>query len=139
METFLNYYEKMIQPQIAAADIFLRTEPQPYPLHKAAEVLQMPLAEAAAVLQKEQSQAISKMDFLRLMQKGASPFCRMFRRELASGLPTVYTPEQISFIYDLDIAVVTDAMVRTGFSKVPELLLPLLFGAILLKDTQYQI
>lgn len=139
METFLNYYQKTIQQQIADADVFLRTEPQPFPLKKAAGVLHMPVEEATGILQKNRNKAISRDDFLHLMQKGSSPFCRMFRRELESGLPTIYTAEQVSFIYDLDISVVLCAMEQTGLSQIAEPLLPLLFDAIPLSDTQYQL
>ena len=139
METFLNYYQKTIQQQIAAADVFLRTEPQPFPLKKAAKILHISVEEATRILQKNGNKAIDKDDFLHLMQQGSTPFCRMFRRELESGLPKAYTAEQISFIYDLDISVVLCAMERIGFSKVQEPLLPLLFDAIPLSDTQYRL
>ncbi|MBR6651995.1 MAG: hypothetical protein IKL30_02400 [Anaerotignum sp.] len=42
MLTFLDYYEQEIQPQIAAIDIFLKSEEPPYDADIIGELLEIP-------------------------------------------------------------------------------------------------
>lgn len=138
METFLDYYEKRIQPGIAAADLLLKTERRAFSLQKAANVLGIPLKEAAGILGREDA-LVRREDFIRLMQKGTSLLCQMFRRQLFVGLEAALTQEEVSYIYDLEIGVVQAAAKETGLELIPPALLPVLFSAIKLSDTQYQL
>ena len=43
------------------------------------------------------------------MKNCSSEFCCMFKRMLECGIPGKYFPEQISYIYNIDIEKVSDA------------------------------
>lgn len=135
MTTFYDYYCKQIRPCIEALDLFLKTHTEPYTLKQMLHAL--PFLRQDLLCRKRQYW--SQEQFLLLLQQGQSEFCRMFRRELQSGLPQCYTPAQISYIYDLELELVEQAAAQTGLQSCPRGLLPLLFGAIALSQTQYQI
>ena len=139
MATFLDYYRKKIQPRVMAADLFLKTEQEPYALHQALDILQMSQAAAQHTLQQEIHGSLTKAQFIRLLCDGKTAFCRMFASELRCGLPAYYTPAQISYIYDLDVALVEQAAAQTGLVICTRRLLPLVFSAIDLSQTQYRL
>lgn len=138
METFLDYYEKRIQPGIAAADLLLKTERRAFSLEKAAAVLEISPKEAEEIMGKKDVM-VRREDFIQLMRKGTSPLCQMFRRQLFVGLGAALTQEEVSYIYDIEIGVVQAAAQKTGMEQIPSSLLPLLFSAIRLSDTQYSL
>ena len=51
MLTFQDYYEREIQPQIAAIDIFLKSEEPPYDAEIVGELLDIPPKEWQQILQ----------------------------------------------------------------------------------------
>ena len=138
MQTFLDFYQREIQPKIAAIDVFLKTEPQPYSESLVSELLCLTAVELSNILEQEKLSIITKGTFLHLMQIGPSPICRMFRRELSRGISTLYSPKEISYIYDLklkDVEAAAEKLEKDCFSPGE---LPLLFGEIVISDKQYR-
>ncbi len=138
MQTFLDYYQRRIQPQVAAIDLFLKTEDAPYAIETVTSLLSIPLEEGQEMMAQERISLITKGIFFRFMQKGSSPLCGMFRRVLSCGLPESYTPQEISYIFDLPLSDVKRAAAEMGASDFSEAMLPDLFGRILISDKQYQ-
>lgn len=138
MQTFLNYYRQRIQPQVAAIDLFLKTEDAPYAPEVVAALLQLSPEEGAAWMAAKKLSLITKGVFFRLLREGSSPLCGMFRRVLDCGLPQQYTPAQIAYIFALPLADVERAAAALGESLFSEAMLPQLFAGILISDKQYQ-
>lgn len=138
MQTFLEYYQQKIQPQLTEIDVFLKTEEPPYAIDRVSALLDIPPEEGERLLTEEKVSLVTRGVFLHFMQRGSSPLCRMFRRELSCGSPQWYTPEQISYIYNLDIADVEGAAREMGESCFSAGTLPQLFRHILISDKQYQ-
>lgn len=138
MQTFLKYYQQRIQPQVAAIDVFLKTEDAPYAIETVAALLLISPEEGRALLAAEKVSLITKGIFFRLLQMGSSPLCGMFRRMLSCGLPQQYTPAQIAYIFALPLADVERAAEGMGESLFSEKMLPQLFGRIFISDKQYQ-
>ena len=65
-----------------------------------------------------------------IMKNGSGEFCRAFKRELECGLTDSYSPEQISYIYDIDIDIVINAFAKMGVSRLHRGLLETLFSNI---------
>ena len=137
MQTFLEYYEREIQPQIAAIDLFLKTEEPPYDSDIVAELLDIPSEEWQQLLQKEKISFITKGVFFRLMEQGSAPLCGMFRRAVALGCPSEYTPGVISYIFGLEPDVVEQAAGELGIDTFTEEMLPQLFSKISLAETRF--
>ena len=134
MLTFQDYYEREIQPQIAAIDIFLKSEEPPYDRDIVGELLEIPPAEWDALLQKESITFITRGIFFQLMKRGNSPLCGMFRRATELYLPEAYTPEVIAYIFDLPIGPVRKAAEKLGQRTFTEDTLPRIFSEISLAE-----
>ena len=137
MQTFLDYYQQEIQPQIAAIDIFLKSEEPPYDSDIVGELLEIPPEEWRNLLQKEQISFITRGIFFQLMKRGNSPLCGMFRRAMELYLPEAYTPEVIAYIFDLPIEPVRRAARELGQKTFTDAMLPLVFSKISLAETRF--
>ena len=137
MQTFLDYYKQEIQPQIAAIDIFLKSEEPPYDSGIVGDLLEIPSAEWEKLLREEQISFITRGIFFQLMKRGTSPLCGMFRRATELYLPDAYTPEVIAYIFDLPIEAVRKAARELGEKTFTDAMLPLLFSKINFAETRF--
>ena len=132
MRTFSEYYEKEIQPQIEAIDIYLKTEDPPYAMETVCELLRISEAEGRAFLEKEKLAMITKGVFFHMLEHGSAPLSGMFRRALACDLPEEYTVEQAAYIFGLERDAVEEAAKKIGTDTFMEKMLPQLFENIML-------
>lgn len=139
MQTFLEFYQREIQPKIGAIDVFLKTESQPYEQGQVSDLLCLSITEVSELLEREKIAIITKGTFLHLMQIGSSPLCKMFRREVSSGMSVAYSLQEISYIYDLALKDVEEAAEKIGKFEFSSAELPLLFGEIFISDKQYRL
>ena len=137
MQTFLDYYEQDIQPQIAAIDIFLKSEEPPYDSDIVGELLEISPAEWQALLLEEQITFITRGIFFQLLKRGNSPLCGMIRRATELYLPEAYTAEIIAYIFDLPIDSVRKATEELGQKTFTDEMLPQVFSKISLAETRY--
>ena len=137
MQTFLDYYEQEIQPQIAAIDIFLESEEPPYDSDIVGELLEIPPSEWQQLLQEEQITFITRRIFFQLMKRGNSPLCGMFRRATELYLPEAYTAEVIAYIFCLPIEPVRKAAEELGQKTFTDEMLPQMFSKISLSETRF--
>ena len=137
MQTFLDYYEQEIQPQIAAIDIFLKSEESPYDPVIVGKLLDIPEWKWQQMLQEEKISFITRGIFFQLMKRGSSPLCGMFRRATELYLPEAYTPEVIAYIFDLPIEPVRKAAEELGEKTLTDAMLPQVFSKISLAETRY--
>lgn len=135
MTTFWDYYQKKIQPQVMLADVFFRTEQEPYDLQKVAKQFCLP----EDLIKQCDTKSVSKIECVILLKNSKTFFGTLLARQLESGFPEYYTPAQISYIYDLDIALVEQAAQQTGLFRCSERLLPFLFSAVDISQTQYRL
>ena len=137
MLTFQDYYEREIQPQIAAIDIFLKSEEPPYDVEIVGELLDIPPSEWRQMLQEEKISFITRGIFFQLMKRGNSPLCGMFRRATELYLPKAYTPEVIAYIFDLPIESVRKAAEALEQKTFTDAELSRIFSMISLAETRY--
>ena len=137
MKTFLDYYEQEIQPQIAAIDIFLKSEEPPYDTDIVGELLEIPPESWAEILREEKISFLTRGIFFQLMKRGCSPLCGMFRRAAELYLPEAYTPEGIAYIFDLPVESVQKAAEELGQKTFTDEMLPQIFSKISLAETRF--
>lgn len=137
MRTFLEYYQRKIQPQIETIDLFLKTEDPPYNVDAVAEVLELSSQGMEQLLAEEKVFLITKGVFFRLMQRGTSPLCGMFRRAMACNLPERYKPEEVAYIFGLPLEDVVQAAEKAGVTSYTDETLPRLFSEIMIDETRY--
>lgn len=131
LKTFMDEYKEKIEPQINEIDIFIKSHTSPLNLEKSAAILNISFAELQHIMSKENITAINKHNFFKIMQKGSSPICRLFARQLQRGFSN-YTPEDVSYIYNIDINAVLDASKKIGIFNYNDILLKVLFENIML-------
>ena len=137
MRTFLEYYQRKIQPQIEEIDIFLKSEEPPYNSDIVGDLLEIPSEKWEQILQEEKISFITRGIFFQLMKRGSSPLCGMFRRAVELYLPEAYTPDVIAYIFDLEADAVRKAARETGQRTFTDKMLPELFSKIMLDEIRY--
>ena len=137
MRTFLDYYQRKIQPQIEEIDLFLKTEEPPYNSDIVAELLDIPYEEWEQLLREEKISFITRGIFFQLMKRGSSPLCGMFRRAVDLGLPVEYTAETAAYIFGLELPAVREAARTSGRKTFTEEMLPQLFSKIFIDEIRY--
>ena len=123
-KTFLSVYRQNIAPRISELDIFLKTEEEPYDISDTARL--------HTIMSVHNIEEINRSTFPVIMKNCSSEFCRMFKRMLECGIPGKYFPEQISYIYDIDIEKVSYAFKKLNISFIPANRLEELFENIIL-------
>lgn len=131
-KTFLSVYRNSIAPRISELDIFLKTEKEPYTAFDTSQLLNITEDEINTIMSVHNIPEINKNTFPLIMKNCPDEFCRMFKRMLECGIPGKYFPEQISYIYDIDIEKVSDAFNKLNTSVVYSDTLEELFENIIL-------
>ena len=127
---YLELYRSKIMPKIKEIDIFLKTQFSPYKSKDIAQLLNISLNELQQIMKTNNIYSLDLKSFPLIMKNGSSELCKTFKRELECGLTKVYSPEQISYIYDIDIDIVLNAYAKMGVSKLHSGLLEVLFSNI---------
>ena len=82
------------------------------------------------ILNENNIKSITPSSFAVIMKNGSGELCRAFKRQLECGVTESYSPEQVSYIYDIDIDVVLNAYASMGVCKLHKGLLETLFSNI---------
>lgn len=109
MSSYIYKYKKDVEPYLKEIDIFLKTNSQPFILEDVAKVLNISYVEAKKIIENNNIDNINKKAFFIIMQNGSSNICLIFSRILKMGIPEVYSPNDISYIYNIDINSVLNA------------------------------
>ena len=126
---FLEYYSKKICPSFCEIDTCLKTAGT-VPIVKAATLLEISPSEIQDIMISQGINEITKEDFLKIMLLGSSYLCQLFKREMECGCPTLYSPWQVSYIYNLDAYIVSEIFNTLGIEVATAKTLPDIFGFI---------
>ena len=132
MNTFLSKYRSNIFLPLKSIDMFLKTSTPPYDIKTVAELLHISENELKNIMNEKGISSITPDVFSIIMKNGSGELCRAFRRELECGLTDTYSPEQVSYIYSLDIDDVLNAYASMGVFKLDKGLLETLFSRIII-------
>lgn len=130
--TFLEEYQQHIRPVIKEIDVFLRGASEPICAKDAACVLDLNVSEVLRILTELgfDGNTMDKQGFLSVMERGSSPVCQMYGREMELGSPSIYTAAQIAYIYGLEEEVVKKACQKLQIKEVTAFVMPLIFAEI---------
>ena len=130
--TFLEEYQQHIRPAIKEIDVFLRSSCEPICAKEAACVLDLDVAEVLGILTELGlgGNTMSRQVFLMVMERGSSPLCCIFGREMEIGSPPTYTAAQIAYIYGLEETAVKKAFQKLRIKEVTLFVMPLVFAEI---------
>jgi len=122
--SYLELYYSKIAPAIRKIDLMLKTSEGDLSVGQASRALHLKPREIMEIMKSNKLQRITKSNFFIIMREGSSDLCRMYQRELDTGSPFVYTREDISYIYGIDLALIADACERLGVYEITEYTLP---------------
>lgn len=128
--TLLEVYQNLIAPKLKEIDLFLKTGDDYITSAQAAQILDESEKEIIDIMANLNIGKIDKKSFIRIMEKGSSPICGFFRRELACGSPYVYSRQDIAYIYKLDIKQLNLACDSLHIKEITPYTLPKVFSHI---------
>ena len=128
--SYLTRYRINITSKLKEIDVFLKTKPYPYQNDDVCKLLGINNDELKKILDENGIFEILPSDFPVIMRNGSGELCRAFKRELECGITDSYSPEQVSYIYDIDIDTVLNAYASMGVSRLHRGLLETLFSNI---------
>lgn len=129
-ESYLKRYRTNIISRLENIDLFLKTKSSPYSKKEVTDLLDITDDELEKILKDNKISTITPSSFAVIMKNGSGELCGAFKRELECGLTESYSPEQISYIYNIDIDVVLNAYASMGVSRLHKGLLETLFSNI---------
>ena len=129
-ESYLSRYRTNIVSKLETIDLFLKTKTPPYKKAEVRAIFGMTKDELDKILNENNIKSITPSSFAVIMKNGSGELCRAFKRQLECGVTESYSPEQVSYIYDIDIDVVLNAYASMGVCKLHKGLLETLFSNI---------
>ena len=127
--TFFEKYRTEITPKLKEIDICIKIG-EPVSVLQAADILGIERAEAIEIADLFGIKKVDRDGFILLMNKGSGYICGLYKRERERGAPYLYTKDDISYIYGLDMKDVEKACGILNMTEATELSLPLLFSLI---------
>ncbi len=132
---FQEVYYTYIQPKIRELDIFLKTEEAPYNIKSVADVLEDTEENILHIMRHLGLTEVNKVSFFKIITEVQTYIATLLTRQFSVTNSSVYTPKNISYIYNLEQTLVEDAFYTLGEEVISSTDLNLLFSHI--KVTQY--
>lgn len=129
-ENYLQKYSLTIAPKLKEIDLYIKCQSPPLSIKKISELLSISEAEINQIIKNENIRFLDSKAFFKIMSRGTSELCRLFTRELKCGIPEKYAPQDISYIYNIDIDTVLSACSILGVTEFKSKDLELLFSKI---------
>lgn len=115
---FSEIYEQNIEAKLKAIDIFLKTTTPPYSSSEVTNLLHITLEDLEDIMSKNHIPFLNMVGFFSIMQTASSYICRLLQREWECSISNHYTPEAISYIYELNPEKVKAAFKQSGITTV---------------------
>ncbi len=103
MNSYICKYKKDVEPYLKKIDLFLKTNSSPFVLEDVAKILDISNTEVKKIIENNNIDILNQKAFFTIMQNGSSNICLIFSRILKMGIPQIYSPNDISYIYNIDI------------------------------------
>ena len=129
-ECYLEHYQREVAPRLRLVDTWIKTGDRTARAEDLAAALDLDPSEVETILRKPRGMWLNRADYLLALAHGTSEVCRLYQRELDSGSPLTYTPEQIAYIYGLDQATVSAVCAAKRIREVTAYTLPLVLGEV---------
>jgi len=131
---FLEFYQQRISSKLCDIDIFVKTSEGHMDISDISNLLQISEVEILDIMSSNNIQYIDSNNFFNVMENGSSYICNLFSREKECESPYIYTREQISYIYELDIKLINNICDKLSIIKITNHTLPLIFAEICLEN-----
>ncbi len=121
--SYMDAYKRHIASALMEIDLLIKTSDGLIPEDAAAHALYLGEDEVRNIMRKKNIGEITKDGFFAILKDGSSAICKHIRREMECGSPDVYTRENVSYIYDIDIDMVNSVCDKLHIHEIttPEL------------------
>ena len=128
-QSYLEYYIDNIKPVLNELDIALKCRSR---LKDAeiAKILNLTESEVEEIRKSHNLETINSESVVKIMEEGSSAICRLFQREVEVGSPYTYTKEQLAYIYDIDVDLLSDVCDELNIKEVTWQSMPIVFGSL---------
>lgn len=124
--SFLDTYLRIIVPKLKTLDILLKYGDE-IPLEEVEAVLEISGAEIFRLLKIKSADYLTSNELRQLISLCDCEICTLIKREINCGLPTYYTPKDISYIYGLNEDRLKKAFDFLGIKEATDFDLPAIF------------
>ena len=102
-KTLLDEYNFNISPKLKEIDIYLKSEKEPFNIEKTAKLLNISKEELIKIMDIYDIENINLSNFFIIMKNGSSYICRLISRKINCPNYEKYSPEIISYIYNIEL------------------------------------
>lgn len=128
--SFLTIYNNIICPKLKSIDIAIKATYENIDPKTISSILDISQKELSEIIKVKHIHRLCSQDIPTIMLNGSSYICKIFRKTLNVGCPTEYTALEISYIYNIDYALINEACTKLNKYSFKEDELPLLFEHI---------
>jgi len=126
-KNFWEYYIKNISPKLEQIDILLKAKSYNIPLKTASLLLNINQKEIESIMLKQNISHITSKNFLSIMLNGKSYICNILKKEYKKNFPQKYSPEDVSYIYNIDYEKTKQAFEFLNAEEMPSKALKAIF------------
>lgn len=117
---FWEYYNQNISQKLKQIDVLIK-EKNPYISPKTtANLLNITKKEVYEIMLQKNITQITSSNFVEIMTCGKSYLCNILQKEVSLNFPNYYTPEILSYIYDIDYKKLKSAFRFLNINKISE-------------------
>ncbi len=127
---FYNTYTNDISPVLQSLDILIKSGEDNIEPNEICSILNISQKEMNYIVKEKNIKHISSESIPVIMLNGSSYICRLFRKSLSYAKNSVYTPEDIAYIYSIDRGKVINACNKLHITEITEDILPKIFKNI---------
>lgn len=127
INTYFDVYQTIISPKLSEIDLFIKTNDAPYDYDIVGELLNISRRDILRILEDNNTKNINRSMFFHIMSHSNSFICGLYRRIVELGNPLVYTRNDISYIYNIDIDILNDICDTLEILEATNYMLPEIF------------
>ena len=131
--SFYDTYVYEICPKLQEIDLLIKTSEDEIAIGDAAYALSIPVAEVEEIMRHRHLSCICRDNFVQIMEEGSSQICALYRREKKCGSPFLYSRENISYIYNIDIDTINQVCDALNIQEMTWYMLPIVFKRVQVK------
>lgn len=115
---FSQVYENNIEYRIKEIDSFLKFASPPYEIKDISDLLHIEINELNHIMEKENISTFNILSFFIVVQHSSNYICKLIQRQSKYTNIRYYTPEIVSYIYELNPDKVEDAFRESDLELV---------------------
>ena len=115
--SYWDFFQHYYSPQLKKIDLLIKTMDRVLSVEEASRALHLNENLIKKIMAEKNISIIDKEGLLSILMHGDSPLCGLLQREFMRGSPSMYSPEDISYVYGLQKEHVESVFQNSGFNE----------------------